>query len=223
MSKILDIARHLAFGHLATAAGRPALRKALEKALPDGTAEEVREHLDGIDQTAQEIVRQEEDQLTDEVARGHLELAALVLAIYRSIRPHLTTEEEAVKIIGDSLLEVLDTQLSRWSLDKMLDWCRNRPDRLQKVLTLLMQQYGPSFVSKMTGDEDSTTMTIEQCFYFRFFEAHGVPRLTPALCRLDGLWFNRIEPERHQLKFDYEGYETMGYGAVQCTFRVLRA
>ncbi|MBT5381859.1 MAG: hypothetical protein HOL13_03345, partial [Phycisphaerae bacterium] len=69
---------------------------------------------------------------------------------------------------------------------------------------------------------DEVEMQVHRCFYVDFFRSHDLPLLTTVLCRLDKLWFDRIDPKKHGLRFDYDRYETMSRGAERCLFPVVR-
>ncbi|MEO2163347.1 MAG: hypothetical protein ABGY29_12550 [bacterium] len=72
-------------------------------------------------------------------------------------------------------------------------------------------------------DDKAFTCTIHRCWHSEFLSAHGQPRLTTSLGRLDGLWFNRMDPKRHGMRLGRERYTTQGYRSKTCTFPIRRA
>lgn len=179
-----------------------------------------------IKEEAKNIENVDSGLVKDAPSHGHLEFCSYILSAYNNLLPLIGDKESTVELIDKSMMRGINTLLMRTSLALMLDACRDNPDRLRDIFSWLMEQYGTTFGWTASHEEneesDSFSIEIQRCFYFNFFGAHDVPFLTPVLCRLDSLWFDMIDPEKHGFSFDKTHYQTQGYGAPKCVFPIVK-
>ncbi len=216
-----EFLRHQVFGHQARSLFVKGLRweiiRALEKE-PKPIIEEIR-------QEAEAIEEQEKGAIEDGPSHGHVEFCAVVLGAYRVLLPVLGDQDTTTVFIKRAMMQGMNNRRMRFSLRLMLYLCRGNPDRLRDVFSWLMKQYGATFTwssSHEASDErHAFSFEIKRCFYFSFFSRHDVAFLTPALCQIDSLWFDMIEPGRHGFRFDKANCQTQGYGAPSCAFPII--
>jgi hypothetical protein len=169
-----------------------------------------------------EIMVSEQMRTIDPPSRGHLEWSAWILAAYQVLRPHFKSDEEAIEYLGEASLRGFDTRMLRFGVWLLLRSCRGNTGRAKAALGAMLTQYGASFNWETLEQSDEVEMQVHRCFYVDFFRSHDLPLLTTVLCRLDKLWFDRIDPKKHGLRFDYDRYETMSRGAERCVFPIVR-
>ncbi len=216
--------RHFFFGHYLTFLSSKALKRLLPQVRPTASAVDHRATRARI--RAEAARHRQIDRakyVIDPPSAGHLRWTSVILASYLELRPDFESDQAAIDALGEALERAYATRLNLTLLDLLMRIFRGRPDGVRRVLDWALRQYGDGFEWTGEADADSYVCTIRQCWYFEYLSAHGVPRLTTALCRLDGLWFNRMDPKRHGMRFDHERYTTKGYGSENCIFPVLRA
>ncbi len=213
--------RHLIFGHFTVKAIRRAFAKSLlEQPLQLDRAERTAV-MRSIAWKAGEIMVSDQMRVIDPPSRGHLEWSAWILAAYQVLRPRFDTDEKTIEYLGDISLRGFNTRLMRLGVRLVLRACRGNLGRVKRVLGSMLTQFGASFDWDMLEQDAEVDMQISRCFYVDFFRAHDLPLLTTVLCRLDSLWFDRIDARRYGLRFDYDRYETMSRGAPQCVFPIV--
>jgi hypothetical protein len=219
---IVNLIRHWFFGHYTTRVTRKAVRRLIRKMKPAANLRQRNEILHRIDQAAAAHRQDDASLVIDPPSRGHLEWASLILAAYQELLSDFASEEETIQALGSEMEAAHGTPMILFTLDRLMKAFRGDVRRAGKVLDAVLKQYGDSFAWESEVDEKGLTFTITRCWYFHFFNAHGLPRLTTCACRLDGLWFNRMDPKRHGLRFDQERYTTKGYGSENCIFPIER-
>ena len=216
------LTRHLLFGHF-TAKG---IEKGLSSSLADPPLSLERDELSAVMQSiswkAGEIMVSDQMRSIDPPSRGHLEWSAWILAAYRVLRPQFTSDKEAIAYLEEASLRSFDTKRLRLGVALVLRSIRGDLQKAKTMLGAMITQYGASFDSEIEATEGRLDFHVKQCFYFDFFNSHGVPELTTVLCRLDQLWFDRIDPAKHGISFDHDRYNTMSRGDTQCCFRIVQ-
>lgn len=216
--------RHLFFGHYLPFLTKKALKRMLPQLRP---AASPADHGKALARIRAEAARHRHSDLAkyaiDPPSAGHLEWTSLVLASYLELRPDFESDQAAIDALADELEAAYATRLNLTLLDLLMRTFRGRPEGARRVLDWALRQFGDGFEWTNDVGADSYVCTIHRCWYFEFLSAHGAPRLTTALCRLDGLWFNHMDPKRHGMRFDRERYTTQGYGSDNCTFPIRRA
>lgn len=219
--ELTGLVRHLIFGHFAAKAIRGALSKSLlEPPLGLDRAERTAV-MRSISWKAGEIMVSDRMRVIDPPSRGHLEWSAWILAAYQVLRPRFESDDEAIEFLGDASIRGFDTWMVRLGVRMVLRRCRGQLGRVKTALGGMLTQYGASFDWNIPEQNGRVDMQINRCFYVEFFKAHDLPLLTTVLCRLDQLWFDRIDPRKHGLRFDYDRYETMSRGADRCVFPIV--
>lgn len=137
--------------------------------------------------------------------------------------PEFESPADLIEALGSEMERAHGTPLILFVLDRLIKGFRGDPRRAEKTLSAILGKYGNFFAWKSGSNVSQMAFVITRCWYFRFFSDHGVPRLTTCACRLDGLWFNRMDPRRHGLRFRHDRYTTRGYGAEHCVFPIERA
>jgi hypothetical protein len=221
-TELTGLLRHLIFGHFATKAIRGALSKSLLKPPLELDRAERTAVMRSISWKAGEIMVSDQMRVIDPPSRGHLEWSAWILAAYQVLRPRFERDEEAIEFLGEASLRGFDTRTLRVGVWLLLRSCRGNLDRVKAALGAMLKQYGASFGWEMRENPSEIDMLINRCFYFNFFQAHDLPLLTTVLCRLDKLWFERIDPRKHGFRFDSDRYQIMSRGAEQCVFPIVR-
>ena len=158
----------------------------------------------------------------DPPSRGHLEWSAWILAAYQVLRPRFESDKAALSFLEQASIRGFDTRLLRLGIWLLLRSCRGNLDRVKAMFGAGLTQYGATFDWSIPQSENEIQMRITRCFYVDFFASHGLPQLTTVLCRLDSLWFNRIEAAKHGLMFDAARYQTMSRGADTCVFPIVK-
>ncbi len=216
--------RHLLFGHMCTKAVRRGISASLLQPPLSMDPSERRATMQAMAWKAGEVLVSEAARAIDPPARGHLEWSAWLLAAYHVLKPRFDSDEAVIAFLGDASLRGFETRSLRLGVWLALRSCRGgRLDRAESLLGAMIRQYGATFESNTAQSPGRLVFEVSTCFYYNFFKAHGVPALTTALCRLDQLWFDRIDPEKHGLRFDTPHYATMSRGAAQCSFPIVQA
>ena len=218
-----ELLRHQVFGHQA----RGLFSKGLKREIKDVLQRDPLPLLESIREQADAIEQQEASSVEDGPSRGHVEFCSRVLAAYRVLLPVVGDDEATSAFISKAMMRGMNTWQMRFSLWLMLYMCRGKPDRLRDVFGWLMKQYGATFSWSASHEESAEkhgfAIEIKRCFYFDFFSRHDVAFLTPALCQIDSLWFDMIDPRKHGFAFDKANYQTQGYGAPSCAFPIVEA
>ena len=217
---IANLFRHIFFGHYTRRVTRKAVRRLIGKTWPNATGRQRRAVLRQIDHAATTHAREEASLASDPPSAGHLEWASFILAAYRKLLPEFESSEQMIESLGVEMEKAHGTPIVLFTLDRLMKAFRGDVHRAGKVLDAVLKQYGVFFTWNTEIDESRLTFTITRCWYFHFFALHNVPRLTTCACRLDGLWFNRLDPKRHGLRFDHDRYTTKGYGGENCIFPI---
>lgn len=221
---LADWTRHFFFGHYLTFLTWRSLRKLLRQTRPAASAADHREAVARVRSEATRHRRADSPQfVVDPPSAGHLEWTSVVLAAYLEVRPDFSSDQAAIDALGEELENAYAGRLNLFLLDLLMRGFGGKPQRARRILDWALRQYGDWFEWSDDVDDGAFTCTIRRCWYFDFMRAHGQPRLTTALCRLDGLWFNRMDPKRHGMRFDHERYTTQGYGSETCVFPIERA
>jgi hypothetical protein len=216
------LASHLVFGHFAAKGIKKGLSASLAEAPLSLEKDELSAVMQSISWKAGEIMVSDQMRAIDPPSRGHLEWSAWILASYRVLRPQFTSDQEAIAYLEEASLRGFDTKLLRIGLALVLRSIRGDLQKAKSMLGAMITQYGASFESEFEATEGRLNFHVKQCFYFDFFNSHGVPALTTVLCRLDQLWFDRIDPAKHGISFDHDKYSTMSRGATQCCFPIVQ-
>ncbi len=219
--ELSGLLRHLIFGHFCARAIRKALHKSLLGSPLNLDRKERTAVMRSISWKAGEIMVSDRMRIIDPPSRGHLEWTAWILAAYQVLRPHFETDEEAIEFLGEASTRGFDTRTLRLGVWLLLRSCRGNLDRVKSSLGAGLTQYGAIFDWTIPQQEGEVRMEISRCFYADFFRAHELPLLTTVLCRLDKLWFDRIDANKHGFWFDYDRYETMSRGAERCVFPIV--
>jgi len=219
---IVNLIRHWFFGHYTLRATRRAVKQLLRDQRPAASRRERRATLKRIAAEANRHRRQDASIATDPPSTGHLEWTSWMLAAYHELLNDFDNEQAFIDALGIKMETAHGTPLILFVLDRLMKQFHGNPKRAAKVFEILLQQYGNFFAWDIQADENGMTCTITRCWYFHFFQTHGVPRLTTCACRLDGLWFNRMDAARHGLQFNHERYTTKGYGSENCIFPIER-
>ena len=215
--------RHLLFAHFGAKGVRRGLRESLQSPPLSLPADELKATMQSIAWKAGEIMVSDSVRAIDPPSRGHLTWSAWILAAWHVLRPQFNSDDEAIDFIGEASLKGFDTPLSRLGIWLVLRSCRGgRLDRAARLLGGMIRQYGATFKSDMHCDDHALCFHVTGCFYYDFFSSHDLPKLTTALCRLDHLWFDRIDPQKHGLEFDLDAYQTMSEGADCCKFPIVQ-
>jgi hypothetical protein len=217
------LARHLLFGHFTAKGIEKGLSASLAEAPLSLERDEISAAMQSISWKAGEIMVSDQMRSIDPPSRGHLEWSAWILAAYRVLRPQFASEKEAIVYLEEASLRSFDTKLLRLGVALALRPIRGDLQKAKTILGAMITQNGASFESEFDATEGSIDFHIKQCFYFDFFNSHGVPELTTVLCRLDQLWFDRIDPAKHGISFDHDRYNTMNHGATECCFRIVKS
>jgi len=213
--------RHLIFGHFCAKGVRRGLRAALSDPPLGLDSAERRATMQAIDWKAGEIMVSDHMRIIDPPSRGHLEWSAWILAAYQVLKPRFDSDGETIDYLGDASMRGFDTPLMRLGVRLVLRACKGNLGRTKAVLASMLTQYGASFDWAMLEQDAEVDMQISRCFYVDFFRAHDLPQLTTVLCRLDSLWFDRIDSQKHGLRFDTSRYQTMSRGADRCVFPIV--
>ena len=219
--ELSGLLRHLIFGHFAAKAIRGALSKSLLGAPLRLDRTERTAVMRSISWKAGEIMVSDRMRVIDPPSRGHLDWSAWILAAYQVLRPQFKTDEETIEFLGDASLRGFDTWMVRLGVWMVLRGCRGNLARVKASLGAMLIQYGASFDWDIPEKDGTMDMLINRCFYVDFFRAHDLPLLTTVLCRLDKLWFDRIDAIKHGFRFDHDRYETMSRGAERCVFPIV--
>lgn len=213
--------RHWVFGHRAPQLFLNGLRSEIKVRLNKDPLPIIRE----IKEQAREIQSRHNTLIKDAPSKGHLELTSHMLAAYRVLLPELGIDRATIQLLDHAMMQGVDTNSMRFALKSMLDSCRNNADRFYSIFKWLMKQYGTTFKwTSPHGHEKERcdfSIEIQRCFYHDFFTAHGAPFLTPALCQIDSIWFNMVDPKSHGFRFNKSRYRTQGYGAPTCIFPII--
>ena len=221
---IADWTRHFFFGHYLTFMSWKALKRLLRERRSGASAADRKAAVVRIRAEAAHHRRADAGRhVIDPPSAGHLEWTSVILASYHELRPDFGSDQEAIDAIGDALERAYATRLNLFLLDLLMRGFGGRPERARRILDWALRQYGDWFEWSDEVDADAYTFSIRRCWYFEFLNAHDLPRLTTVLCRLDGRWFNRMDPQRHGMRFDHERYTTQGYGSEHCIFPIRRA
>ena len=192
--------------------------KAELKTDPAPVLQSIREESQKIKHTGAGLVK-------DSPSLGHLELCSHLLAAYNVISPLQEDGGDIVGLLNRAMMKGINTWSMRLALRFMLYTCKGNPDRLRDIFGRLMEQYGATFKWTSThredDDADRFSLEIQRCFYYEFFKSHDKKMLTPVLCRLDSLWFEMVDPQKHGFYFDKSRYQTQGYGAPVCVFPIV--
>ncbi|MDP7070708.1 MAG: L-2-amino-thiazoline-4-carboxylic acid hydrolase [Phycisphaerales bacterium] len=216
--ELSGVARHLIFGHFAARTLRKALSKSLLKPPLQLDRSERTAVMRSIAWKAGEIMVSDQMRIIDPPSRGHLEWSAWILGAYQVLRPRFKTDDEVIEFLGEASLNGFDTRLMRLGVWLVLRACKGNLARTRAVLASMIEQYGASFDWDVHEGDDELDLRVSRCFYVEFFSSHDLPLLTTVLCRLDAIWFDRIDALKHGFRFDYDRYETMSRGAPQCVF-----
>ena len=220
MSKVGDFMKHFVFGHMASAKFMKGLKSEMKNLGVDTGS-----MIDSIKKEAKEIEQSNASTVQDAPSQGHLELCSKILSAYNHLLPVLGTKESTYDFISNAMMSGMNDFSMRTSLTLVIDSCKNKPDRLKDIFSWLMKQYGATFKwttpHKETEEEDSFSIEIQNCYYFNFFSSHDAAFLTPILCRIDSIWFEMINPQKHGFSFDKSRYQTQGYGAPKCVFPIV--
>ena len=219
---LTGLVRYLAFGHFAARTIRGAISKTLQKPPLSLPREERTADMRSISWKAGEIMVSKRMRTIDPPSRGHLEWSAWILAAYHVLRPHFENDEETVEYLGEAALRGFNTRRLRIGMWLLLRTCRGNVGQVKAALGAMLTQYGASFDWDRLEQDDEVDMQVNRCFYFDFFRAHDLPLLTTVLCKLDQLWFDRIDPQKHGFRFDHEQRETMPRSAERCVFPIVR-
>ena len=221
MSKVGDFLKHYMFGHQAPSQFMNGLRSEVENSLDV----DIDAMLKSIKKEAKEIEESNTSTIVDAPSHGHLEFCSCVLSAYNNLLPVIGNKESTAEFLSKAMMKGVNNLSMRTSLSLMLDTCKDNPDRLRDIFSWLMEQYGTTFswtaTHKETDQEDSFSIEIQNCYYFNFFSSHNVAFLTPILCQVDSLWFDKIDPKKHGFSFDKSRYQTQGYGAPKCVFPIV--
>ena len=217
---LLKWVRHWFFGHYTKRVTRKAVWRLLSTSRTGQGRRQRRRTLRQVDVAAAEIQQLDVGMASDPPSQGHLEWASFILAAYRELLDDFSSPQETIDAIGSAMQRAHGSPLVLFVLDRLMKEFHGDVKRAGKVLDALLKQYGEFFAWQSEVDNNRLTFTITRCWYFHFFASHGVPRVTTCACRLDGLWFNRMDPERHGLRFDYDAYTTKGYGGENCVFPI---
>ena len=209
--------RHLFFGHFTRGITRKGVRSLINAVKPPHERKNV---LRQIDQRAADYVCNEESLATDPPSHGHLEWSSFILAAYQVLLPEFEGPDQTIEALAASMEKAHATPMTLFVLERLMKSFRGDVVRAGRIFDSIMKQYGSFFRWEIKTDDRQLTFTIVRCWYFNFFAAHGVPRLTTCACRLDGLWFNRMSPQRHGLRFNRVRYTTKGYGGENCIFSI---
>lgn len=209
--------RRFVFGNQAHQKFHVGLKKFLKKELGVNP----RPILKAIHEESARIKIRDKDFAKDDVSQAHLEFVSKVLAAYTILNQRFNDKAHTIDFMKRAMMKGFDTPSMNLALGAMLNSSKNNPSRLRKVFSWLMKQYGTTFdwEAKET-DDGSFTLTISRCFYCNYFKSQDMIELTPILCQLDGLWFDKIDPQKHGYHFDRAGYQTQGLGAPICTFPI---
>jgi hypothetical protein len=222
--ELRGLLRHLLFGHICTSGVRRGLTASLEGPPLELDRDEQRAVLQSIAWKAGEIMTSDRMRALDPPARGHLEWSAWILAAFQTLRPQFDSDESAIDFLGDAAMRGFNTRSLRLGVWLALRACRGgRLERARAMFAAMIRQYGGTFESNFTQANQRLEFHVTRCFYFDFFKSHDVPALTTVMCRLDHLWFDRIDPAKHGLRFDMAGYQTLSRGAEQCCFPIVQA
>ena len=219
--ELSGLARHLIFGHFAGKAIRRPLARSLAASPLQLDRSERTAVMRSISWKAGEIMVSDHMRIIDPPSRGHLEWSAWILAAYQVLRPRFDSDGETIDYLGDASMRGFDTPLMRLGVRLVLRACKGNLGRTKAVLASMLTQYGASFDWAMLEQDAEVDMQISRCFYVDFFRAHDLPQLTTVLCRLDSLWFDRIDSQKHGLRFDTSRYQTMSRGADRCVFPIV--
>lgn len=209
--------RHLFFGHYTRRVTRKGVCNLIREIKPRS---ERKEMLRRIDQAAVEYERKDVSLATDPPSQGHLEWSSFILAAYLKLLPEFEGPDQTIEALGDAMEKAHATPMTILVLKILMKSFRGDVVRAGKIFDSILKQYGSSFAWEIKTDDRRLDFTILHCWYFHFFSTHGVPRLTTCACRLDGLWFNRMSPQRHGLRFNRDRYTTKGYGGENCIFPI---
>ena len=213
-----NLIRHFFFGHYTRCVTRKAVRRLIRKTKPTANLRQRRAILRTINRAAAAYRQEDASLAIDPPSLGHLEWASFILAAYHELRADFDSEEETIQSLGDEMEKAHGTPIIMFTLERLMKQFRGDANCDAKILDTVLKQYGASFAWKSEVDERGLTFTITRCWYFHFFNAHGLPRVTTCACQLDGLWFNRLNPKRHGLRFNRDRYTTKGYGGENCIF-----
>lgn len=214
--------QHLTFGHFAAKTIQVAISKSLAQPPLSLSRQDRIATMQAMSWKAGEIMVSDRMRSIDPPSRGHLEWSAWILAGYYVLRPHFKSDDETIEFLSEAARRGFETHKMRIGVWLLLRMCRGNVGRVKAALGAMLTQYGASFNWNMLEHDDGVDMQVDRCFYVDFFRAHDVPRLTTVLCRLDALWFDRINPQKHGFRFDRERYQTMSRGAEQCVFPIVR-
>lgn len=219
--ELSGLLRHLFFGHFCGKGIRRGLQRALREPPLALDRSELKAVMASITWKAGEILVSDRVRAIDPPARGHLEWCAWTLAAFGVLRPRFESDQATVDFLGETSVRTFDTRSFRLGIKLLLNRCKGDVELVKTAFGVAMRQYGATFDWHAHESTDGVDLVVTRCFYVEFFRAHGNEALTTALCRLDRLWFDRIEPARHSMSFDHERYETQGYGASTCVFPIV--
>ncbi len=222
ISRAVGFARHLVFGHLCGSTLRRGVSALMSEPPFKLGRTDRRKLLVAIAARTPSIMAADASRVVDPPSLGHLEWSSWVLAAFQELRPRFGSDEEAIEFLGRASIKGFDTWVVRIGVWIMLRACRGNLDRIANFFAAGLKQFGDAFTLEIVKEDNGIDLQITRCFYVQFFRAHNLEALTTVLCRLDSLWFDRIDPVRHGLRFDTDRYTTQSRGSDRCHFPIVR-
>ena len=138
-----------------------------------------------IKNRAEELIEANEDMAVDRPAEGMLEISAVVLAAFETLRPEFDGDERRTILY---LQHVFGTVL-RHTFEVTFEWITSRENPLddyEKAVRKQRPMYGSYFDMPFERQDPGTfEMRVERCFFHDFFVRHDTRLVTTVLCAWD--------------------------------------
>lgn len=157
--------------------------------------------------------------ISDEAAAVHLELGALVLETYLTLRAEVSEE---------ALLDAIHWAFVQPDRQAILEGTRialdHSPDPFETLVQISKDReasyFGSSFAFEhLQDDAHAHLVNIRRCVWHSFFRENEAPQLTPVFCAFDHNWIEALEPG-HGINFQRP--TTLGWGHEACRFWFIR-
>ena len=179
--------------------------------------------LDTVRSRYEEVYSRNQGVLTDSRSRTHLQQAALAVSTYKTLKPWLGDQGEAIEILG-KLMGAESTAILDPIQKVAMFMSRDKFAMVSRRLRLLKLDYGKSFDIDFeeNGGGDACTLTVNRCFYASpggIFDRESCPELAAATCcSIDKLWFEGCLDKNGNIKFSRQS--AIAGGDKACVLRL---
>jgi len=155
--------------------------------------------------------------LSDQASVEHLELVALLTAIYRGLQRVLKLPADAtLKILLQTFIHEQQAHISSFTR-RALDQAEEPWRRIVSMSKDKEREFGETFAfERIVDNAYAYQVHCTKCFYYDLAKFLEVPELMEILCAWDWNWAAGIQPEKYG--FCFERPTTIGYGSDVCRF-----